>query len=167
MRIKWGRAEWKNAGLTALAVCVCQGIVMALGLKTGYWATITCVVVMQSEVGGTLVASRDRLLGTAIGALAGWVAVLAWNGRSGVMDVVVLGAAVYVATAMCNVLDLKSSGRLAGVTVIIVFLLHGAEAAWRAAGSRFLEVSLGVVVALVVTGIFFPKSLWMGLTAAR
>jgi uncharacterized membrane protein YccC len=163
MQIKWGKAEWKNAGLTALATCVCHAITLALGLKTGYWATISCVVVMQSEVGATLVASRDRLLGTAIGALAGWAAVLAWPRHGAVMDVAVLGLAVCVAIAMCNVLDLRSAGRLAGVTVVIVFLLHGAESAWRAAASRFLLVSLGVVVALVVTGIFFPKSLWMGL----
>jgi uncharacterized membrane protein YccC len=153
MEIKWGAAEWKNALLTAVATCVCYWITLALGLKTGYWAAITCIVVCQSEVGATLVASRDRLIGTAIGALTGWGAVLVWHGH-----VAMFGLAVGVTIALCNILDLKTAGRLAGVTVAIVVLVQREGPAWQIAASRFLEVSLGVVVALVMTVIFYPRN---------
>jgi len=157
MRIKFARAEWKNAVLTAAASCVSYWIALALGLKTGYWAAITCIVVTQSEVGATLVASRDRLMGTALGALAGWGAVLIWHGH-----VAVFGVAVCVSIAICNVLDLRSAGRLAGVTVAIVVLLHQAGPAWQTAASRFLEVSLGVIVALGMSILFYPKAVLGG-----
>lgn len=159
MHIKWGRAEWKNAALTALATALCYWITLALGLRAGYWALITCIVVMQSEVGATLLASRDRLIGTAIGALTGWAAELAWRGPHAGVEVIVLSAAVCIAIAICNILHLASAGRLAGVTVVIVFLLHGLEPAWSTALSRFFEVSLGVLVALGTTAVFYPRTL--------
>jgi uncharacterized membrane protein YccC len=157
MQIKLGRADWKNAVLTAVAAGVCYWLTLALGLKTGYWAAITCIVVCLSEVGATLAASRDRLIGTAIGALTGWGAVLIWRGH-----VAVFGLAVGVTIVLCNVLDLKTAGRLAGVTVAIVVLVPRVGPAWQMAGSRFLEVSLGVVVALGMTVVFYPKSVLRG-----
>lgn len=147
------RAEWKNAGLTAVSACLCYWITLALGLKTGYWAAITCIVVTQSEVGATLLASRDRLIGTAIGALIGWGAVLVWHSY-----VVVFGVAVLLTIALCNMLDLKTAGRLAGVTVAIVVLAQREGPAWKLAASRFLEVSLGVLVALAMTVVFYPRA---------
>lgn len=79
MQLSWSNLDWKSAALSALATCVSYWLALRLGLKTGYWAAITCVMVTQSEVGATLVASRDRLIGTAIWALAGWGRVLIWH----------------------------------------------------------------------------------------
>ena len=42
-----------------------------LGLSEGYWALITAIVVTQADLGSTLRAGRDRILGTIIGALVG------------------------------------------------------------------------------------------------
>jgi uncharacterized membrane protein YgaE (UPF0421/DUF939 family) len=157
MRTRWGGADWKNVALTSVGTCVSFWIALALGLKTGYWAAITCIVVCQSEVGATLTASRDRLIGTAIGAITGLGAVLVWGGH-----LVIFGAALALTIALCNMLDLRAAGRLAGVTVVIVMLLHGEGLAWWAATSRFLEVALGVVVALAMSAIFYPKDVFRG-----
>lgn len=153
MHIKWGSAEWKNAAITALASCICYWITLALGLNAGYWAAITSIVVMQSQVAATLLASRDRLIGTAIGALIGWAAELFWHDH-----LVLYGLAICAAIAICNVLDLQSAGRLAGVSVTIVVLIHGSEPAWQTALNRFIQVSLGILVALAMTAIFYPGS---------
>src|SRR5713101_1945867 len=40
-----------------------------LHLPQGYWGAMSAIVVMQSEVGATVSASRDRLIGTAIACL--------------------------------------------------------------------------------------------------
>jgi uncharacterized membrane protein YccC len=157
MKLSWQNLDAKGALLTAVATCVSYWIALALGLKTGYWAAITCIVVTQSEVGATLVASRDRLISTAIGALAGWGAVLIWH-----EDLAVFGLAVGLTILVCNALNLKSAGRLAGVTVTIVVLLHQAGPAWQTAASRFLEVSLGVIVALVTSVLFYPRAVLRG-----
>lgn len=157
MNLSWRKLDAKGALLTAVATCVSYWIALALGLKTGYWAAITCIVVTQSEVGATLVASRDRLIGTAIGALVGWGAVLIWHGH-----LVVFGLAVGFTILTCNALNLKSAGRLAGVTVAIVVPLHQAGPAWQTAASRFMEVSLGVIVALLTSVLFYPRAVLRG-----
>ena len=154
MKLNLARADWKNALLTALATCASYWLARTVGLKTGYWAAITSIVVCQSEVGATLKASRDRLIGTAIGAVLGWGAVLVWHEH-----LAIFGLAICATIAICNLLDLKTAGRLAGVTVAIVMLIQREGPAWVAAGSRFIEVSLGVVVALAMTAIFYPKIL--------
>lgn len=153
MEISWGKADWKNALLTALGTTLCYWLTLALGLKTGYWAAITCIVVAQSEAGATLLASRDRLIGTAIGAVIGWGTVLIWHDH-----VVVYGMAVFLTIAICNMFDLRAAGRLAGVAVAIVMLVHRDGPAWQAAGGRFLEVAIGVVVALALTMAFYPRA---------
>jgi hypothetical protein len=40
-----------------------------LGLVEGYWAVITCLVVVQGTVGGTLDAAVSRINGTVAGAM--------------------------------------------------------------------------------------------------
>lgn len=157
MKLSWQKLDAKGALLTAVATSVSYWIALALGLKTGYWAAITCIVVTQSEVGATLVASRDRLIGTAIGALAGWGAVLVWHEH-----LTVFGLAVALTILVCNSLNLKSAGRLAGVTVAIVVLLHQTGPAWQTAASRFMEVSLGVLVALLTSVLFYPRAVLRG-----
>jgi uncharacterized membrane protein YgaE (UPF0421/DUF939 family) len=162
MQLTSGLAQWKNAALTAFATTLCYWITLALHFPTGYWAAITCVVVMQSEVGATLIASRDRLIGTAVGALISWGALVVWH-----ENLLMFGLATLVTVGICNSFNLQSAGRLAGVTVAIVMLIPRPGSAWQAASTRFLEVSLGVVVALVVTAIFSPKAMLMGFKVSR
>jgi len=67
----------------------CLALGGLLHLKEVYWGAISTVVVMQSEVGPTGTASRDRFVGTLVGALMGWLASLVWHG-----SVLVFGLAV-------------------------------------------------------------------------
>jgi uncharacterized membrane protein YccC len=58
---------------------------------------------------------------------------------------------------VCSTLEFEKAGRLAAValTIIVVIKIDGGPA--RAALDRFLEVSLGIVVALAVTLLVFPE----------
>ena len=51
-------------------------------LERSYWALVTAIVMMGSESAVSLAACRDRLIGTAIGAVVGWATVLIWHGHS-------------------------------------------------------------------------------------
>jgi len=89
-----------------------------LRLPGGYWAAISAIVVMQSEVGATVTACRDRLGGTIIGSLIGWLTALVWHD-----SIAVFGLAVLVVMVLCAALSLQNAGRLAGVTVAIIVLI--------------------------------------------
>ncbi|MGA2084339.1 MAG: FUSC family protein [Terracidiphilus sp.] len=139
-----------HAAKTALAAALCWWLALRFGLHDGYWGAISAIIVMQSNMGATVTASRDRLLGTLIGALLGFsfslFGVLPWN----------YIFAVLAAVIVCGLLGLRSSARLAGVTITIIMLVQKAGSRWDLALDRVSEVVLGIVVALAVTTLVLP-----------
>jgi uncharacterized membrane protein YccC len=139
-----------HASKTALAVALCVWLARLFGLHDGYWGAISAIIVLQSNVGATVTASRDRLLGTLIGAAFGFsfslFGALPWN----------YIAAVLAAVIVCGLLGLRSSSRLAGVTITIVMLVQKTGPRWGLALDRVTEVLLGIVVALAVTTLVLP-----------
>jgi hypothetical protein len=139
-----------HAAKTALAAALCWWVAARFGLHDGYWGAISAIIVLQSNMGATVSASRDRILGTLIGAVLGFsfslFGVLPWN----------YVLAVLAAVIVCGLLGLRSSSRLAGVTITIIMLVHAAGPRWDLALVRVGEVMLGIVVALAVTTLVFP-----------
>jgi uncharacterized membrane protein YccC len=138
-----------HAGKTALAAGLCWWLAMLFGLTDGYWGAISAIIVLQSNFGATISASRDRFLGTLIGALLGFAfaqfGALPWN----------FIAAVLAAVIICGLLGLRSSSRLAGVTISIVMLVQTGSH-WTVALHRVIEVLLGIAVALGISTLVFP-----------
>jgi len=139
-----------HAAKTALAAALCWWLALRFGLPDGYWGAISAIIVLQSNFGSTISASRDRLLGTLIGALFGFsfslFGALPWN----------YFLAVIAAVTVCGLLGFRSSSRLAGVTITIVMLAQKAGSHWTLALDRVGEVFLGIIVALAVSTLVFP-----------
>ena len=139
-----------HAARTALAAALCWWIALRFGLRDGYWGAISAIIVLQSNFGATITASRDRILGTLIGAAFGFgfslFGVLPWN----------YILAVLSAFIVCGLLGLRNSSRLAGVTISIVMLVQTAGSHWLLALHRVGEVFLGIVLAVAVSTLIFP-----------
>ena len=135
---------------TALAAAFCWWLAQRFGMPDGYWGPISAIIVLQSNVGSTVTASRERLLGTLIGAALGF--------SFSLMGPLLLSyiLAVLTAVIVCGMLGLRNSSRLAGVTITIVMLVHKEGSHWGLAITRVSEVLLGIVVALAVTTLVFP-----------
>ncbi len=138
-----------HAAKTALAAALCWWLALRFGLHDGYWGAISAIIVLQSNFGATITASRDRILGTFIGAVLGFAfslfGTVPWN----------YILAVFVAIVVCGLLGFRSSSRLAGVTITIVMLVQSSSHK-AVALDRVLQVMLGIVVAVVVTTLIFP-----------
>jgi uncharacterized membrane protein YccC len=138
-----------HAARTALAASLCWWLARRFGLHDGYWGAISAIIVLQSNFGATLTASRDRILGTIIGAVFGFsfslFGALPWN----------YVLAVFAAIVVCGLLGFRSSSRLAGVTITLVMLVQSSSHKDLAL-DRVLQVVLGILIALVVTTFFFP-----------
>ena len=65
------RAMLLLAVKTAMAAGFCYWLATLAHLQDGYWGSISAIIVLQSNVGSTVAASRDRLIGTLIGAAFG------------------------------------------------------------------------------------------------
>ncbi|MGA2560543.1 MAG: FUSC family protein [Terracidiphilus sp.] len=139
-----------HSAKTALAAALCWWLAQRFGWRDGYWGSISAIIVLQSNVGATVGASRDRILGTLIGAAFGFsfslFGTLPWNYILAVMAAVVV----------CGLLGLRSSSRLAGVTITIVMLVQKTGPRWSLALDRVSEVMIGILVALAVTTLVFP-----------
>ncbi len=140
-----------HAAKTALAAALCWWLALRFGLHDGYWGSISAIIVLQSNVGATVTASRDRLLGTLIGAALGFGFSLL-NAPLLLSYVLALLAAVLIS----GLLGLSNSSRLACVTITIIMLVHKEGPRWGLAFDRVTEVMMGIVVALAVTTLILP-----------
>jgi uncharacterized membrane protein YgaE (UPF0421/DUF939 family) len=135
----------RQALLTAAAAWMSYETSSLIGLREGYWAAISAIVIMQSDLTETKNSGRDRFIGTIIGGLIGWGCAACWHEQGWVYAL-----AVALTIFACWAIDISNAGRLAAVAVSIIVLIPRDEPIWRVALFRFLEVSWGIAVALAV-----------------
>jgi uncharacterized membrane protein YccC len=146
-----------DAAKTALAAALCWWLALRFGLHDGYWGAISAIIVLQSNVGATVTASRDRFLGTLMGAVIGFACSVfgatPWN----------YILAILLAIVVCGLLEWRNSSRLACVTITIIMLVPSAGPRWSLALDRVSQVLLGIVIALLVSTLIFPDRarLWL------
>lgn len=151
-----GPPHWHQAVVAAVAAVVCYWLTHILHLKEGFWAVIISIAVVQTEVGATIGACRDQLVGAALGACFGWIAALIWHNQ-----ILIFGVILAVALVVSNLVGFKNAGRLAGVTMVITALIKLPEPPWRMAVDRFVLVALGILVALAISLLLYPRG-WRG-----
>src|SRR5271163_3271743 len=151
----WGQKDFGKQAISAfktgLAAVICVWLGNLLRLEHSFWAAVSAIVVMAFDTTLTFASCRDRIIGTAIGAFLGWVTFYAWHGHY-----VIYGLAVTLCIFVCSALAYDKAGRLAAVTLSIIVLVRIDSGPAQAALARFLEVGLGIVVALAVTMLVFP-----------
>lgn len=139
-----------DAAKTALAAALCWWLALRFGLHDGYWGSISAIIVLQSNVGATVTASRDRFIGTLMGAGFGFAFSVfgapPWN----------YIFAVLLAIVVCGLLSLRNSSRLAAVTITIIMLVPSHGTRGGLALDRVGEVLLGIIVALAVSTLVMP-----------
>lgn len=135
---------------STVAALASQVIAHALRMPEPYWATVTTIVVMQSSLGAAWKVSWRRLEGTVLGAVVGGVLASYFTG-----SIIAFAGAMLGTGLICLVLHLdRTSYRFAGITLTIIMLVARTQPAWIIALHRFVEVSLGIAVALILTAVW-------------
>jgi len=138
---------------TTVAAVASQLIAQALHMPEPYWATVTTIVIMQSSLGAAWKVSWTRLEGTALGAIVGGLLASYFGGNLLAFVAAMMGCGV-----VCLVLRLdRTSYRFAGITLTIIMLVARTQSAWIIAIHRFVEVSLGIAVGLLLTAVWPEK----------
>jgi uncharacterized membrane protein YccC len=138
---------------TALAGVAASYFSQFLRLPEGYWAAITAVIVMQANLGAALKQSWIRIAATAIGVVVA-IPLIILLGK----NLLAFGLAVLLTVIICSILHLDDGLRIAAATVAIIILIPRAGRPWNPAIDRFLEVSFGIVMAILVTNFVWPAS---------
>ena len=137
-----------DAARTTVAAVVSLLLARLLKLPESYWAPISAIVIIQSTINPRTVAWQ-RFAGTALGAALG--ALVATFFPS---NVLVYAVAIFLCGALCALLRLRSAYRFAAITLSIILLIEHTRPAWIVASHRFVEVSLGIAVALALSEVW-------------
>jgi uncharacterized membrane protein YccC len=147
------QVQWKGLPVvvhsvrTAVAAVVSVLTARLFCLPEAYWAALTTVVITQSSWGATLAVSRQRFLGTLLGAILGAIMANYFGARlmGFVASVLLLGLLSPIFHAD------RSAYRFGGIPLATVLLIPQTGPAGQIAFHRFAEVSIGIGVALLLT----------------
>jgi len=136
-----------HAVRTAAAAVISLLVARLARLPESYWAAVTTLVVTQSSFGAALKISVNRLLGTAIGAAMAALFAIYFPPR-----LMWYGVGIFLLGLVCSVTRAsRAAYPLGSVAFTIVLLISHTEPPWHVAFHRFAEVSIGIVVAVVLT----------------
>jgi len=139
-----------HAVRTVVAATVSVIIARLVQMPEAYWAAIATLVVMQSTLGATLTLSLERIVAAAVGASIG-----ALEANFFGANLVAFALAIILIGLLSIAFRLeKTAYRYASITLTIIVLIPRSAAPWMIALHRFIEVSVGIIVALAVVALW-------------
>jgi uncharacterized membrane protein YccC len=146
----WTGGWVMHSARSAVAAVASLSLANLLKMPEAYWASLTTIVVMQSSLGAAWATAIERFAGTALGCAYG-AAVASFLAPNWL----VYGGGIFALGLICAVLRLnRSAYRFAGLGFTIVILLTRPGGPVVIALHRFIEVSIGIAVALALTAIW-------------
>lgn len=128
----------------AVASVLSLFIARELRLAEFYWAPISTIVILLSTMDPRQLAWQ-RFVGTALGAALGALSATYFH-----PSLTVYGVGIFVCGIVSALFRIGPAYRFTAITLTIVVLIPHARAPWVVAIHRFVEVSLGIAVALLV-----------------
>jgi uncharacterized membrane protein YgaE (UPF0421/DUF939 family) len=120
----------------------------ALKLPESYWAPISTIVILLSTA-DPLALAWQRFVGTALGAVVAAIIATFFHPTW-----IVYGLGIFVCGILSALLRIGDAYRFAAITLSIVLLIAHPHSPWIVALHRFIEVSLGIAVALLVSRVW-------------
>jgi uncharacterized membrane protein YgaE (UPF0421/DUF939 family) len=140
--------------LTERRLAAAGDVARLVQMPEAYWAAIATLVVMQSSLGATLTLSIERVVATALGASVGAVEA----NYFGANLIAFMLAIFFIGLLSFGFRLEKTAYRYASVTLTIIVLIPRTNPAWIVALHRFIEVSVGIIVALIVVAVWPERS---------
>ena len=143
---------------TAIAVAIGFSLTRIVSFAYAQWIIISILVVMcaQIYVGGALQKGYLRFLGTLCGCCIAIVVIELFH--SSVLSVfltLVIASSIFSYIAVSGKETLSYLGTMGAVTLALI-LLGKSDSSLNYAASRFLEISIGILIATVVSQFVFP-----------
>jgi uncharacterized membrane protein YgaE (UPF0421/DUF939 family) len=133
---------------TTIAAVASLLLARTLKLPEFYWAPISAIVIIESTIDPRTLAWQ-RFAGTALGAvLAALIATFLPS------NALVYAAAILFCGVLCAILRLRGAYRFAAITLSIILLIAHQRPPWIVATHRFVEVSVGIAVALALAEVW-------------
>jgi uncharacterized membrane protein YccC len=151
----------RHALRLAIVVAGTELLVQRLALPRGYWAVVAAATVLRPSFGATFTRGAERALGTLAGVvIATLIADAIDPGGWGIVVVVAV-----LAFGTFAVFGASFAAGVAGLTAVIVFLLHAiAPASATLALDRGIDTAIGATIGLIAYAVW-PT--WSGTSTGR
>lgn len=148
MRLVGGRSVLINSVRAAVAAVASMLVARLFHMPEFYWAPISTIVILLSTI-NPLTLAWQRFVGTALGAAVGAIIATIFHPTW-----LVYGVGIVVCGILSAHLRIGTAYRFAAITLSIVLLIAHTRSPWIVALHRFLEVSIGIAVALLVSAVW-------------
>jgi uncharacterized membrane protein YccC len=141
---------------TALACLLGLALTIEFGSYRGPWLVISIIVVMcaQINVGSMVQKSSMRLLGTLCGSIIAALCIWFFPSDYYVYSIITAIAVAIFSFFATGQSKLHDAGTLGAVTVAIILIGH--DPTMTVAWSRFVEISIGILLAGLISQVLFP-----------
>lgn len=130
----------------AVASVLSMALAQALHLPEAYWAPISAIVCSLDALEGASITARRRLIGTFFG-----VVIAAFQVYLTPYNLINYGLAIAVLGLVCSTAKLHTSAfRFGAIALTVVVTAPNHAEVWMTAATRFVDVAVGIVVALLV-----------------
>ena len=131
---------------TAVAAVMSMGIAQAVHLPDPYWAPISAIVCSLDAFDEASTTARRRLMGTLLGVVLAAIQI-SFAGH----NLISYGVAIAVLGLICRTAKMHpSSLRFGAIALTVVVTDPNRSTVWFTAGARFIDVALGIAIALLV-----------------
>jgi uncharacterized membrane protein YgaE (UPF0421/DUF939 family) len=149
------RIEIKKLGMrnikTAIAVVISILISSGLKMESPFYAAIASIISMQSSVKNSYKTGRNRMLGTLVGALVGYLCALISPGNP-----FLTGIGIVCVIYLCNLLNWQESSSIAGVVFCAIMLNLKGNSPIIYSINRIIDTFVGIIVAIIVNYFIMP-----------
>jgi uncharacterized membrane protein YgaE (UPF0421/DUF939 family) len=150
MKFKFDMVGMRNIK-TAIAVFISIVISKLLKMEYPFYAAIAAIISMQSSVEASFKAGRNRMLGTFIGAVVGFICALISPGNA-----LASAIGIVVVIYLCNILKWKESASIGGIVFLAIMLNLKGNSPLLYSINRILDTFLGIMVAILVNYFIVP-----------
>ncbi|MGH2603036.1 MAG: FUSC family protein, partial [Dehalococcoidia bacterium] len=146
------RAVVQLAFKAAVAATIAMAVVELFHLPSSFWAPLSALTVMQTEVGSSLVSSRNYLIASAVGVLLGALIVTIFGS-----NVIAVGAGIFVVLLLGTWMKLPPGSRVVAAGILPVIALAASDDPWRYGAYRLADIAVGLGSAILVSLLLWPS----------
>jgi uncharacterized membrane protein YgaE (UPF0421/DUF939 family) len=141
---------------TALAALLGYALAEWIGTPSAQWVVISIVVVMCAQIHASSVLQKSymRFLGTLIGCLIAAITIKALGSHNLAISLAIVCASLFFSYLATSSENWTNAATLGATTTIIILMSDNPTLI--TAGERFIEISLGITIATLVSQFILP-----------
>jgi uncharacterized membrane protein YgaE (UPF0421/DUF939 family) len=136
---------------TAFAVFICIILASIFDFDSPFYACIAAVICMQSSVFDSFTVGKNRMKGTIIGAIIGFLFALI-NPGNAILSAIGVMLIIYI----CNIFKSTKSISIACVVFIAIMVNLEDQSPLAYSSFRLIETFMGIIVAVLVNYFIYP-----------